>query len=112
MKKAIEQKVSELAETLSRIRNLAKMLPQSGPVPNFITPIAGGELFFSANFEPSIIKAVGSAFGPTDWKRHKRTYSSAVDFVKKLENGVTIRIEYAERPPLNGVEVDAATFAK
>lgn len=52
----------------------------------------GGEIHYQAKQ----IDAISEAFGATGWKPERRNYSAAVDYIKKLENGVTIRIEYPE----------------
>lgn len=94
MRTAILKIIAEKAEVLNRLSNIAQMLPESGPNPWSVSDERKGEIKFSG---PHQVDRVFAAFGgPAGWRKKGSKFHPAIDYIKQLENGVTVVIENAE----------------
>lgn len=99
MRFALIKEIIRQTQVLDSLIMLARRLPDSGPEPWHVSLCGKGDIIYSAKFNNAIVAQVQVAFGAHDWQQERRRYSRGIDYVKRLDDGIQIKIEDAEPVP-------------
>jgi len=90
MKLSLKSLVDVDRTILDRLDSLANLLPVTGPEPVGISLAQGGCITYL--HDPETTPIIGIAFGLTGWRCEIPRGGSYIDLVKRLPNGVCVRV--------------------
>lgn len=112
MKQSHSKEIARQMGVLVAIQRLVDTMPNEGPAPFQISAIGKGEIVYQGPLDPKRTQIIANVYGKTDWHRDGRSSGPTVDYVKTLNNGLVIRIMFAEENRKDSTKINLEDFAK